>query len=409
MEPGKPISKFNQSPYKAASATLLFLVCYSLLSISIYWVTQKNTLGSDFYIFYLAGDAIHRNEDPYSNEIAIQAQKSIYKRLANPDEDQLAFAYPPYALLPVIPLLLLPFEWAQAGWMALCILLLVSAIFYSSTRLNLWLVISALFYYPISFGLILGNFAVPIASILLVCFSALTRSDHQKVSFQILWGVLLAWSSCKPQFSWLFILFLLLLAIRKKQYWVIFSFVIGLTLLFAFSFLILPNWFQSWYNRLINYSEYNQTWLIITFFLTQTMPLKSAIVLTIFGGAAALASTIWVGKRWWLGIIPDLNMLAWIALIIFLFHPRGKSYEQIIYIIPLILWVCRQKKFWSWTVSIAWFGNLLLFAVTFLLSLASNQRVTIIEWPLAGYILWLIWLLITSKPELKPKFVRLAQ
>ncbi len=409
MKPGAPISESYKPTYKAASAVFLFLICFGLLSVSIHWITQGNTLGSDFYIFYLAGDAIHRNENPYSDEIAQQAQRSVYKRPAKPAEDQLAFAYPPYALLPVIPLLFLPFEWAQAGWMALCILLLVSAVFYSSARLRPWLLISLLFFYPISFGLILGNFAIPIASVLLACFSALSHQANQRKSFQILWGLLLAWTTCKPQFSWLFVLFLLLLAIHKKYYWVTFSFAIGLAFFLFSSFLILPGWPQAWYNRLTQYSEYNQTWLMITFFLTQMMPLKPAVILTILAGAAALAATCWIGRRWWDGRMPDLSMLAWIALIVFLFHPRGKSYEQITYLIPLILWVSRQKKFWSWAVSIAWFGNLLFFAITFLVSLTPNQPVTLIEWPLAGYILWLTWLLMTSKPEPEAKVLQPVQ
>lgn len=399
MKPNTSISIFHKPTYKAVSAVFLFLICFSLLSASIFWITQGNTLGSDFYIFYLAGDAIHHHEDPYGDEIAEQAQRSVYKRLAKPEEDQLGFAYPPYALLPAIPFLFLPFEWAQAGWMALCILLLASAVIYSSVRLRPLLLVSVFFFYPISFGLILGNFAIPIASILLVCFSALSLQSGQRKSFQLLLGILLAWTTCKPQFSWLFVLFLLLLAVRKKYYWVIVSFAFGLALFLFSSFLILPGWHQSWYNRLSYYSEYNQTWLIITFFLMQIMSLQSAVFLTILAGVTALGATLWAGKRWWDGKTPDLSMLAWIALIIFLLHPRGKSYEQITYLIPLIFWVCRQKKFWSWSVSIPWLGMMLLFGVTFLVSLTPNQPATLIEWPLAGFILWLIWLLITSNPR----------
>ncbi|MCC6146352.1 MAG: DUF2029 domain-containing protein [Anaerolineaceae bacterium] len=387
-----------QAAYRTAAAALLFLICFGLLSVGIHQITQKNTLGSDFYIFHLAGEAILHGENPYSDQVAQQAQKSIYKRLAQPDEDQLAFAYPPYALAPALPLLFLPFEWAQASWMSLCILLLISAIFYSLPRAKPWLLLSTLFFYPISFGLILGNFAIPITAILIICFSSLTRQANTGKVFQVFLGIMIAWMTCKPQFSWLFIIFFLLLAVHNRRFWVVAGFAISLAVFLALSFIAVPGWLHLWYLRLTRYAVYNQTWLILTFFLLQFLPMKAAVAVTIILGTAALGSTFWVLKQSLQNKLSPLQTLAWVALMTFLFHPRGKSYEQIIYLIPLILWAGSQKKIWAWPVLLFWFGNLFFFGITFILSLQPSQPETLIEWPLAGYILWGVWLSFFSKP-----------
>ena len=42
--------------------------------------------------------------------------------MAQPGEDYLTFSYPPYALIPVWILVFLPFQWAQAIWMATLII-----------------------------------------------------------------------------------------------------------------------------------------------------------------------------------------------------------------------------------------------------------------------------------------------
>lgn len=387
--------------FRIAAAILLFLILYGLLSCGIHYMTRGNTLGSDFYVFYSAGQAIRHHENPYSIDLARQAQNAIYKRNALPGEDELGFAYPPYALFPIMILSFIPFDWAQAFWMALCILMLVSAVYFSSHPPKIWVIISLLFFYPISFGLILGNFAIPISAILIGCFSIITGKNPPGKVMQIIIGILLAWTTCKPQFSWFFIIILLLFAIRRQERWIISSFLSTFFALILISFLMMPDWPHLWLFQASRYAEYNQTWLMIMFFAMQFFTVVTASIIALISAFIAILLTIWILKRWWTGHIYDLTLYAWAAFVIFLFHPRGKSYEQIIYLIPLILWVCRVSRI-SWPVIGFWFGNLLFFGLTFLFSTRPGCPASSIEWPLAGVFLWFIWHWIRSKPEELP-------
>lgn len=396
----KVITQLNQKPVsKTIAAILLLLISFSILTAGIHELTRQNTLGSDFYVFYLAGQAVQEDGEPtlYSDRLSQKAQLAIYKRPAAPGEDELGFAYPPYALLPILPLSLLPFEWAQAAWMAFSILALISALLYISSNRNPALVLSVLFFYPVSFGLILGNFAIPIAAIILACFAAVSTSRLDYRS-QILWGALLAWTTCKPQFSWFFTLFLLLLAWRHGYTRFLVSFITGCVVLLIVSFAIVPNWPPLLLDALARYSQYNQSWLMTNFFLMQIMPVEAAQRVTILLGITGLVITIWLLRAWHRKKFSSLAFLAWAAWITYLFHPRGKSYEQITYLIPLFLWGLCRKNFKHRPFWLFWFGNFLFFWITFAVSLLPAAPVTAIEWPLAGYLAWMLWFFLSPTP-----------
>jgi len=385
---------------RVTAAVLLPILCVGLLSFGIRSLTQGNTLGSDFYVFYLAGKSIQNYENPYSGELEKQAQLSIYKRLARPGEDALGFAYPPYALLPVFPLLLLHFEEAQAIWMAVCILLMMTAVFVSGPRVPVWIILSILCLYPVSFGLILGNFAIPIAAILLIAYSLITGSKPLGVASQLAVGMLLAWITCKPQFSGLFVIALLLFSFQRRYSWVIHSFLFSASLFILLSFLLLPEWPALLADQLARYSRYNHTWLMVTFFAMQFFSANTSIRLTILAVILLFMASIWIFKIWKQEKINDLTLFSWVALIAFLIHPRGKSYEQIIYLIPMILWVAQHPSPRSWKVHLFWFGTLLFLAITSALSTVPGRPDSLIEWPLAVFIFWFGWFFLKSQGKI---------
>ncbi len=391
---------FQQKRARVLLAVALVALCLGFLSIGIRSLTRENTLGSDFYVFYLAGKTIQNHENPYSSELAQQAQLSIYKRLAQPGEDELGFAYPPYAILPVIPLLFLNFEDAQAVWMAICILLLISSIYISAPRIPLWIMFSVLFLYPISCGLILGNFAIPITAILLIEYSFVTATQTPGKRSQLLLGVLLAWITCKPQFSGLFVIILLLFSIQRRQKWLVISFLTGAFSFILLSFLLLPGWPGFLAEQITRYTQYNNTWMMITFLAMQLFQLETSILVSILGLVIFLLVTFWFLKKWKQGKISNLIFFSWAALLTFLIHPRGKSYEQIIYLIPMILWIASYCDPKSWKVNLFWFSNLGFLAATFFFSTLPNKPDSLIEWPLAVFILWFGWLLIKNQGKI---------
>jgi hypothetical protein len=213
-------------------------------------------------------------------------------------------------------------------------------------------------------------------------------------------GILLAWSTVKPQFMWLFLVFLLIYAWRKRLWILLASFMATSVLLLGFSFAVMPTWPAAWYDRLVKYTGYNQTWLILTFFLKEVMVLQLATVITTLAGAVCAVLTVWLFYRWWKGSVPDLLMMAWCGFLIFLFHPRGKAYEHISFLMPILLWILQKKKLPRWALWGFWFGSLVMSWLIFFLSRQPGASPLISETPFLLFIGWMVWLFISERRAL---------
>ena len=107
---------------------LILIVLAVLFAAGIHAALQGNPLGADFYTFWKAARAeFFEGRSAYDPSVAREIQMDIQGRLSNPTEDQFAFSYPIFALLLVAPFSLLPFDWAQATWMAVNFVLLLTA------------------------------------------------------------------------------------------------------------------------------------------------------------------------------------------------------------------------------------------------------------------------------------------
>ncbi len=172
--------------------------------------TGESSLGTDYHVFWQAGRfALIQHASPYSAELDRVNQVAILKHLALPGEDQFAFAYPPFALLPIFPTIWMPYVWAQSFWMALLILLLITGLVLSAPSERRWLALSLGLAYPFIFGIILGNLAIFFGCLLIFVLWGLVLSPRRTLALEILLGFLLAWTTAKPQLSWLLILLLL--------------------------------------------------------------------------------------------------------------------------------------------------------------------------------------------------------
>ena len=203
-------------PSRHLLALAVFLLLLGLLSAGVHTFTQNNTLGTDFFIFWQAGRGFLLDRtSPYSEEFALRSQMAVYKRPAAPGEDQLGFAYPPFSILAILPLLFLPFDWASAVWLALLILGWAAAVFLITRRAPLWpgLLIAA--FYPVFFGLVLGNFVSLAAALLAVLAGLYLFAERPGAGPQILAGAAAAFLLIKPQFSWLYVAILLLHGLRR--------------------------------------------------------------------------------------------------------------------------------------------------------------------------------------------------
>ena len=387
---------------RASLPLLIFLAALAGMAFAIHTLTRDNTLGTDFYIFYRAGQtAFIDRASPYSDALARQNQLAIFKRPSIAGEDQLGFAYPPYVLLAVWPVLGLGFDWAQAIWAAFLLLSLLAVVTLVYPGAPPWVAITFLCFYPVTFGLILGNFAILIGALVLLIFGLVNGKRPLEPAGQAALGLLLAWLTAKPQFIWLFAAFFLLLALRRRWWPFLAAFGAGLAFFVAISFAILPGWPVLWLESASRYAAYNQSWLILSVLLKDILPLEAVIPVTVVLGAGFLATSAWLFWQWWRGRLDNLLLLAWCGFVVYAFHPRGASYEHVTFLLPMVVWACRQKTIRSWPVWVFWGGSLIVSWAAFFISIQPAAPASTTEWPLLFCAVWLGWLFLGSPMRLR--------
>ena len=385
----------NQSKYSCPLLYFfIFLLLFILLSVGIYLSTTDNIFGNDFYVFHSASRALFIDEiSPFSEQVEIANQFAIYGRPALPGENLMTFSYPPYALLPFLPLAFLPLKWAQSIWISFLFTLLLILPILSYPRIPRWALATAFLLYPITFSLILGNFAILMGTLILFILGYLLNSQHHSLKTDILAGALLSFCTIKPQFSALFILFILLFALRKKRWRMIQSFFISLLSLIAFSFILLPTWPIEWYHQLIRYSESNQAIPHITIFLQLFTNQSTANILAIILTILMFLILVWMLRKWWDGSFSSINILAFIGFLTYFIHPRTVSYEQIVFLLPFLIWIFNLSPSSSaLTKIIFWFAAILVSWAGFFASKAGWESLFPLEWIFLFYLVWMVYL-----------------
>ena len=370
---------------------LFFLLLSSLLSIGIFVATPDNVFGNDFYVFHSASRALFVDGiSPYAEQVEITNQLGVYGRLAQPGENLLTFSYPPYALFLFYPLAFLPLKLAQSIWVSFLFSLLLIFPLLSYARIPRWALISSFCLYPISFGLILGNYAVLIGTLLVFILGYLLYSEKPIPKWDIFTGALLAFCTIKPQFSALFILFILLFAWRSKRWRMIQSFIVSFLVFIAFSFILLPTWPLEWYQQLFKYVDSNQAIPHVTIFLQLFMNEPTANLLSIIITILMFLVLARMLRKWWLGSFSSVKILAFIGFLTYFIHPRTVSYEQITFLVPFLIWIFSNPSSVSTFTKIAfWFSAIFVSWAGFFASKASWAALFPLEWIFLFYLIWM--------------------
>ncbi len=378
---------------------LLFLFLNSLFSFGIFLSTNNLIFGNDFYVFHSASHALFLEKiSPYSQQVEEAIQYGVYGRLAEPGENLMTFSYPPYALLPFLPLSFLPLKWAQSIWVAFLFSTLLVLPLAAFPRIPRWAWISSFFIYPISFSLLLGNYAVLLGTLLIFVIGYLLFSENASPGMDIFTGVLLAFTTIKPQFSALFLLILLLAVLRFKRWRLLISFFGSFLVFITFSFILLPGWPLAWYQQLFRYVESNQAIPHVTILLQFIMKPGLANTFTLILTGLLFAVLGWLGWQWWKGKLPFLKLLAFTGFFAYFIHPRTVSYEQIVFLVPFLVWIfsnpeatpCFHKL-------IFYFGSIVISWVGFAANKAGWEQLFPLEWIFLFYLIWMVYFFITPK------------
>lgn len=239
---------------------ILSILALAFLTWANHRYTAQNPGGSDLLarwvgtrLFLLEG------KSPYSQEVSDEIQRQYYGRLARSNEDQVLFVYPLYSIFIFAPYALIgDFATARAVWMTTLEVGLVLLVL-ASVSLNRWrvsppmlaglLLFSTLWYYSVRV-LINANAAVLIALMVAGAFLAI-RSGRDGLA-----GLLLAYTTIKPQMTAVLLVFVLLWAMSQRR-WVLFWSILGnLVLLAAVASLLLPNWIWQDLVQIFAYPDY---------------------------------------------------------------------------------------------------------------------------------------------------------
>ncbi|MBI3287145.1 MAG: DUF2029 domain-containing protein [Chloroflexi bacterium] len=320
------------------------MVLYLGAAGAIYQVyTARIPSGNDFYSrWFGARTLLLEGRNPYSAEVTRDIQLGMYGRLARPDEDQVAFAYPLYVALLIAPLVGFPYPQAQALWSAALLFTTVASVLLSlswvgwrPSRLgSILLVLWALFLYPIARSLILGQFSLLVLALLV---TALWAFRTQREGWA---GIALAGATLKPQMVFLLIPLLLAWAVGTRRWRVILGFLGAITVLIALPWLWLPGWPVPFLAGLPEYQRYSGAYTGSLSPLALTLaPLPSELQgpLVFLLGLALLGATLWAWYRLWRDKAVDLYWPLGLAILATLLVPmQSGTTNQVLLLLPLL-------------------------------------------------------------------------
>ncbi|HVN55128.1 MAG TPA: glycosyltransferase 87 family protein, partial [Anaerolineaceae bacterium] len=391
----RPPSILEQFPLrKMIFLCLLWVAALGALTVALHPVMQSSSIGADFFTFWVAEKSLFLDHlNPYSEAVTRASQIGIYGHVASPDQDQVAFAYPVYSLLLIAPTAWMSYPWASSFWTAFNIQSLLAVALLVFFRAPKALIVSSLLFYPIAFGLILGNFAVPLGVILLIVLHSFVTRSAQPVWFQIAAGILLAWSTIKPQFMVFYFAFCVLYAVRRRLWPFLASLGSAMIADLLLAQILVPNWIVDWIRRVVEYTQYNRGQATLRILFSAILPENLAlsatwVVIGVIGLFSAMLLAAWLKNQ-----IGDLPLLSWIGLVTYLIHPHGFAYEQLTFLVPFFLWAALSFRSQPRTVILFWTIALVYSWLAFAFGRTSSP---IDRSPVLLNAIFVIWLLLQS-------------
>lgn len=338
-------------------AIVMIIAVTALLVIGIHRLTRANLLGYDFYYYWNSARSFTlEGLYPYSDEVAVQNQIGLYGRPAEGAEDPSFFKNPIYSIFFLVPFSLLPYDWAVAVWIVFNILAVIWGIKYSLPTLSPFYVIGFLFFYPVGFCLIEGNFSLLVGlSLIYVIEKIIRSSDRPTVTVQIVSGLLLVVSTFKPQFSWIFVICVMLYCLKNKFYTILATFFGALMIMGGYMLWKFPSWPIDFIGLVLTYGQATQyipvRYQILPHILSATLntALGDSILLMLLGMTVVVLWRFVITKQ----SSNYLSVVNMCAVTTYFAHPSGLSYEQIVLLLPILIWIGSEDQMgkklkWFW-------------------------------------------------------------
>ena len=325
---------------------VLLAVLYLALAHGIYTALTQRVLGAnDFYSRWVGARVLFlRGENPYSDAVTREIQIGMYGRLARPDEDQVAFAYPLYTAFAVAPLVALPYAQAQALWMTLLIftatggVLILARLDRIALKPSMFvaLLLGALMYYPSVRGIFLGQFALVS---FFCCVLALAAIQTSRDGFA---GILLALATVKPQPVVFLAPALVLWAVCQRRWRIVGGAVGAWLALVVLALALAPTWILDFVRAIHKYAEYEPVGPPVQTLFELLLPKAWTldVPLTLAVSAGLVGWMVWrvIASRraTWDDFQPIVNM---IAIVTTLTAGRVGTPDQMLLLIPWLHWL----------------------------------------------------------------------
>lgn len=244
---------------------ILFILLITVVTGSLYWVnfqfSKKNPGGNDFLAHYVGTRALlFEGVSPYSEEVALDIQNSVFGRSAQEGEIEHRVVYPIYSTLIFAPFAMIgDYVSARAAWMLFSEIALLGTAFLA-INLFTWkpkigvlgfFYFFSIFWYHGFRSLINGNAVVVVALLITGALYAI------KIGKDRLAGILLAFSTIKPNLVLLLILFIFIWSIYQRRMQLIMWFFGLIAILVVGGMLFVPDWILQNLWEILKYPAYN--------------------------------------------------------------------------------------------------------------------------------------------------------
>ncbi|MBA4375511.1 MAG: hypothetical protein C0401_04980 [Anaerolinea sp.] len=375
-------------------------IIFLLLSIAVLTVflqrvvTSRYAFGADFSIYWNAGKGLFvEHINPYSTEITERIQQGIYGRLALPTEDQVRYAYPPFSLLSILPSVWFTYDWAQAYWMAFNIILLFFSVAAALRKPKIWIIGLLIFFYPVVRGIILGQFAFLISSLLILSLGLIFYQKIKDTTSQLLCGVIFAFTTMKPQLVWPVLLFVALYAFRNRLWGIAKGYALGIVVFAGIGWALLPGWVAQWGALIKDYVGYVPIKPILgewaVFF---GLDWEAGWIKSISIGLCVIISLL-SAIRWWRNKESGLTFLTWLILFgqLINVNPNSMLSDQLIFLVPLLFWL-NQADFSLPSKLICWLLFIIVPWGIFLLNFSGKEPFEVASSLALLFLIWFVYL-----------------
>ena len=257
------------------------------------WVPSSQ---SDLLPRWIGTQVALAGHDPYSARTQHMIERAYYGEALHhgkPNRRQ-AFLYPAHVVLLLLPLAHLSWQAARITYTAIVLPLLVASFWLCLRSLKLRLspgqtaavLILACFSWPVVWGLRLEQLTLPVAA--LIFFAGFLLAQGR----QAIPGLLLAFTTIKPQLVLPLLVWLVLWAILRRNWAFIVSFAGSLVALLTVTECIVPGWWPHWLASLHGYSAITNTAPPLEFLLGSWLGLPLTILI-----AAVATLALWRLRR----------------------------------------------------------------------------------------------------------------